>query len=175
MKTCLFPIYAYMVWCSTWSKNLGRSLTETHLMPPNLGGDKCVTLGEFHFTFIVNQIDNCSRSEFLVFTIYILTYCKLFTAKSKNKRRDWENHCSAWGFTTVKKNFIMQNGVKFFLRRICYAYIHYTVYFFSFLLSHVDLFFFWKTKGQLNVEWIYEFIVSSKIPTKNYKDFCPTL
>ena len=28
-------------------------------------------------------------------------------------------------------------------------------------------------KGQLNSEWIYEVIVSSKIPTKNYRDFCP--
>ena len=27
-------------------------------------------------------------------------------------------------------------------------------------------------KGQLNSEWIYEVIVSSKIPTKNYRDFC---
>ena len=26
------------------------------------------------------------------------------------------------------------------------------------------------TKGQLNSEWIYEVTVSSKIPTKNYKD-----
>ena len=30
------------------------------------------------------------------------------------------------------------------------------------------------TKGQLNSEWIYEVIVSPKIPTKNYRDFCPT-
>ena len=29
------------------------------------------------------------------------------------------------------------------------------------------------SKGQLNSEWIYEVIVSSKIPTKNYKDFWP--
>ena len=29
-------------------------------------------------------------------------------------------------------------------------------------------------KGQLNSEWIYEVIVSSKMQTKNYKDFCPT-
>ena len=27
-------------------------------------------------------------------------------------------------------------------------------------------------KGQLNSEWIYEVIGSSKIPTKNYRDFC---
>ena len=25
-KKCLFLIYAYVVWCPTWSKNLGRSL-----------------------------------------------------------------------------------------------------------------------------------------------------
>jgi hypothetical protein len=30
-------------------------------------------------------------------------------------------------------------------------------------------------KGQLNSEWIYVVIVSPKIPTKNYRDFCPTL
>ena len=30
-----------------------------------------------------------------------------------------------------------------------------------------------STKGQLNSEWIYEVIVSSKMPTKNYQDFCP--
>ena len=29
-------------------------------------------------------------------------------------------------------------------------------------------------KGQLNSEWIYEVIVSPKMPTKNCKDFCPT-
>ena len=29
------------------------------------------------------------------------------------------------------------------------------------------------TKGQLNSEWIYEVIVSPKMPTKNWKDFCP--
>ena len=28
-------------------------------------------------------------------------------------------------------------------------------------------------KSQLNSKWIYEVIVSSKIPTKNYRDFCP--
>ena len=28
-------------------------------------------------------------------------------------------------------------------------------------------------KGQLNSEWIYEVIVSPKIPTQNYRDFCP--
>ena len=27
-------------------------------------------------------------------------------------------------------------------------------------------------KGQLNSEWIYEDIVSPKMPTKNLKDFC---
>ena len=30
------------------------------------------------------------------------------------------------------------------------------------------------TKGQLNSKWIYEVIVSHKMQTKNYKDFCPT-
>ena len=29
-------------------------------------------------------------------------------------------------------------------------------------------------KGQLHSEWIYEVIVSPKMQTKNYKDFCPT-
>ena len=28
------------------------------------------------------------------------------------------------------------------------------------------------SKGQLNSEWIHEVIVSSKMPTKNLKDFC---
>ena len=28
-------------------------------------------------------------------------------------------------------------------------------------------------KGQLNSEWIYEVIVSPKMPTRNLKDFCP--
>ena len=31
------------------------------------------------------------------------------------------------------------------------------------------------SKGQLNSELIYEVIVSPKMPTKNYQDFCPTL
>jgi hypothetical protein len=31
------------------------------------------------------------------------------------------------------------------------------------------------TKGQLNSERIYEVIVSPKMPTKNFLDFCPTL
>ena len=30
-----------------------------------------------------------------------------------------------------------------------------------------------QCKGQLNSEWIYEVIVSPKIPTHNLKDFCP--
>ena len=38
-----------------------------------------------------------------------------------------------------------------------------------------DLYFFIIYKGQLNSERIYEVIVSPKIPTKNYRDFCPTL
>ena len=29
------------------------------------------------------------------------------------------------------------------------------------------------SKGQLNLEWIYDVIVSSKRPTKIFKDFCP--
>ena len=29
--------------------------------------------------------------------------------------------------------------------------------------------------GQLNSEWIYEVIVSPKMQTKNYKDFCPII
>ena len=29
-------------------------------------------------------------------------------------------------------------------------------------------------KDQLNSEWIYEVIVSPKMQTKNYKNFCPT-
>ena len=31
----------------------------------------------------------------------------------------------------------------------------------------------YSTKGQLNSEWIYDNIVSPKIPTKNFKDVCP--
>ena len=30
------------------------------------------------------------------------------------------------------------------------------------------------TKGRLNSEWSYEIIVSPKMQTKNYKDFCST-
>ena len=29
------------------------------------------------------------------------------------------------------------------------------------------------SKGWLNSEWIYEVIISPKMPTKNLKDFCP--
>ena len=29
------------------------------------------------------------------------------------------------------------------------------------------------TKGQLYSEWIYDVVVSPKMPTKNFKDFCP--
>ena len=31
----------------------------------------------------------------------------------------------------------------------------------------------YEAKGQLNSEWIDEVIVSPKMPTKNYQDFCP--
>ena len=46
------------------------------------------------------------------------------------------------------------------------------------IIHQIFLFVFWRkykqvTKGQLNSEWIYEVIVSSKIPTKNYRDSCP--
>ena len=37
-------------------------------------------------------------------------------------------------------------------------------------LKHLGYF-----KGQLNSELIYEVIVSPKMQTKNYKDFCPTI
>ena len=37
----------------------------------------------------------------------------------------------------------------------------------------VEEFFWGDPKGQLNSEWIYEVIVSPKIPTKNCRDFCP--
>ena len=33
--------------------------------------------------------------------------------------------------------------------------------------------FFFCPKGQLNSEWIHEVILCPKIPTKNYRDFCP--
>ena len=38
---------------------------------------------------------------------------------------------------------------------------------------HSDKFCAENAKGQLNSEWIYEVIVSLKMPTKNLKDFCP--
>ena len=31
------------------------------------------------------------------------------------------------------------------------------------------------SKGQSNWEWIYDVIISPKMQTKNYKDFCPTI
>jgi hypothetical protein len=31
----------------------------------------------------------------------------------------------------------------------------------------------YSTKGQLNSGWIYDAIVSPKMPTKIFKDFCP--
>ena len=31
----------------------------------------------------------------------------------------------------------------------------------------------YSAKGQLNSEWIFELIVSPKMPTKYYQDFCP--
>ena len=31
------------------------------------------------------------------------------------------------------------------------------------------------TKGQLDSEWIFKVIVSPKVPTKNFSDFCPSL
>ena len=44
-----------------------------------------------------------------------------------------------------------------------------------FLKDHENMkqsFTFEATKGQLNSEWIYEVIVSPKMPTKNYRDIC---
>ena len=41
--------------------------------------------------------------------------------------------------------------------------------------SRFLMFLFKNTKGQLNSEWIIEVIVSTKMPTKNLKDFCTTL
>ena len=40
--------------------------------------------------------------------------------------------------------------------------------------SKITLLVLTRTKGQLDSEWIYEVIVSPKMKTKNYKDFCPT-
>jgi len=41
----------------------------------------------------------------------------------------------------------------------------------SLKVTNLDIRFF-NDKGQLDSEWIYEVIVSSKIATKNYRDFC---
>ena len=42
------------------------------------------------------------------------------------------------------------------------------------MAQKLSLFLFCSVKGQLNLEWIYEVIVSPIMQTKNYKDFCPT-
>ena len=41
-------------------------------------------------------------------------------------------------------------------------------------LKLLKVYFLAQDKGQLNSEWIYEVIVSPKMQTENYKDFCPT-
>ena len=47
-------------------------------------------------------------------------------------------------------------------------------YYISNWLNGQKLHYLGGNKGQLNSEWIYEVIVSPKMQTKNYKDFCPT-
>ena len=56
-----------------------------------------------------------------------------------------------------------------FLRTILY-FLHLLTIFQGTTKVYLDV-----TKDQLKSEWIYEVIVSPKIPTKNYRDFCPTL
>ena len=41
------------------------------------------------------------------------------------------------------------------------------------LLAYVIQLLIDQAKGQLISEWIYEVIISPKMPTKNFKDFCP--
>ena len=49
------------------------------------------------------------------------------------------------------------------------------VWLFGTLVALPNLISFHVSKGQLNSEWIYDVIVSPKMPTKNFSDFCPTL
>ena len=42
------------------------------------------------------------------------------------------------------------------------------------LLAYVIQLLIDQAKGQLISEWIYEVIISPKMPTKNFKDFFPT-
>ena len=44
--------------------------------------------------------------------------------------------------------------------------------YFKYQISHDKTFKMRYTKDQLNSEWIYEVIVSPRMQTKNYKDFC---
>ena len=57
MKKCLFPLDALVVWCPTWSTNLGRSLTQGYLwLPPYDLTEKHLAGPNFFFFFQKNTL-----------------------------------------------------------------------------------------------------------------------
>ena len=77
------------------------------------------------------------------------------------------------------------DGSSFFVKSqsAIFNFCHLTIIFFTIIILLVVLLRNWffcqiivgilLNKGQLNSEWIYEVIISPKMPTKNFKYFCP--
>ena len=88
MKKSLFPIYAYVVWCPTWSKNLGRSLNfATRPLPTRLLQLWTKDIGKFlrYFDIILTLDFQICRRIFpnkriggnLVYVFLCISFCAL--------------------------------------------------------------------------------------------------
>ena len=92
------------------------------------------------------------------------------TSSAKTKNKSW-----------YEKNIsLFENWAKVFSLDKILSKCSFVLYYFTWG-THIPKRFPWDwctwryTKGQLNSEWIYEVIVSPKIQTKNYKNFCPSI
>ena len=72
-------------------------------------------------------------------------------------------------FIFFKFDFITHSNNSSIVVSFLSLYTHSVVFFEAFVPGKHQL-----AKGQLNSEWIYEVIVSPKMPTKDFPDFCPT-
>ena len=80
-----------------------------------------------------------------------------------------------WSFFSIYySKWIQKEGENQIAQRVDSVLVHLLEYLTAIKTLPEILAPFYNTiKDQLNSEWIYEVIVSSKMPTKKYRDFCP--
>ena len=140
-------------------------------------------------TYTVSNFNTTSHVPILqVFLCDFYCACMLsfFVRESKNPRSIVESHDAAsWtSFVVAPSTGPSEHGSKgaTIAPQLWVYFVKVSSFRNIFLVSSILLKSVWKqfdlkkhSKGQLNSELIYEVIVFFKGPTKNLKDFCPTL